>query len=89
MGEFGIIHPEVLAAFDIVNPGGLVAQPLGFCAAAHGLLAVAVVIQLAVAACSRHRRAPSRAAPTVAALELDVEPFCFDKDLRPLPTQIL
>lgn len=22
VGEFGIIHPEVLAAFDIVNPGG-------------------------------------------------------------------
>lgn len=21
VGEFGIIHPEVLAAFDIVNPG--------------------------------------------------------------------
>ncbi len=22
VGQFGIIHPEVLAAFDIVNPGG-------------------------------------------------------------------
>lgn len=21
VGEFGIVHPEVLAAFDIVNPG--------------------------------------------------------------------
>ena len=45
VGEFGIIHPEVLAAFDIANP--------------------------------------------VSALELDLEPFCFDLIFRPLPTQIL
>lgn len=45
VGEFGIIHPDVLAAFDIVNP--------------------------------------------VAALELDLEPFCFDQFFQPLPTQIL
>ncbi|KAL4440220.1 hypothetical protein ABPG75_003221 [Micractinium tetrahymenae] len=45
VGEFGIIHPDVLAAFDIVNP--------------------------------------------VAALELELEPFCFDQFFQPLPTQIL
>ncbi|KAI7840445.1 hypothetical protein COHA_005871 [Chlorella ohadii] len=45
VGQFGIIHPEVLAAFDIVNP--------------------------------------------VAALELDLEPFCFDRNYKQLPTQIL
>jgi phenylalanyl-tRNA synthetase beta chain len=45
VGQFGIIHPEVLAAFDIVNP--------------------------------------------VAALELDLEPFCFDRNNKQLPTQIL
>ncbi|KAL4427309.1 hypothetical protein ABPG77_003218 [Micractinium sp. CCAP 211/92] len=45
VGEFGIIHPDVLAAFDIVNP--------------------------------------------VAALELDLEPFCFDQFFQPMPTQIL
>ncbi|PSC73331.1 putative phenylalanine-tRNA ligase beta subunit [Micractinium conductrix] len=45
VGEFGIIHPDVLAAFDIVNP--------------------------------------------VAALELDVEPFCFDQHFKQLTTQIL
>lgn len=45
VGEFGIIHPDVLAAFDIVNP--------------------------------------------VSALELDLEPFCFDQHFKPFNTQIL
>ncbi|EFN52909.1 hypothetical protein CHLNCDRAFT_36718 [Chlorella variabilis] len=45
VGEFGIIHPDVLVAFDIINP--------------------------------------------VAAMELDLEPFCFDQLGRQLETQIL
>ncbi|KAI3431573.1 hypothetical protein D9Q98_004623 [Chlorella vulgaris] len=45
VGEFGIVHPEVLEAFDLNN--------------------------------------------TVAALELDLEPFCFDQLGRPMETQIL
>lgn len=40
VGEFGVVHPEVLAAFDITYP--------------------------------------------VSALELDLEPFCFDQTYRPL-----
>ena len=42
VGEFGIIHPDVLAKFDIPN--------------------------------------------TVTALELNIEPFCFDQLYKPLPT---
>ena len=42
VGEFGVIHPEVLANFDIPNP--------------------------------------------VTALELNIEPFCFDQMFSPLPT---
>ena len=41
-GSFGLVHPEVLKAFDITFP--------------------------------------------VAALELEVEPFCHDQTLAPLPT---
>ncbi len=44
VGEFGIIHPEVLQAFDIPNP--------------------------------------------VSALELNLEPFCFDQFYKPLPTHM-
>ncbi|GAB4814215.1 hypothetical protein N2152v2_001261 [Parachlorella kessleri] len=44
VGEFGIIHPEVLQAFDIPNP--------------------------------------------VSALELNLEPFCFDQFFQPLPTHM-
>lgn len=40
VGVFGVVHPEVLAAFDIENP--------------------------------------------VSALEISIEPFCFDADLQPL-----
>ena len=28
VGQFGIIHPEVLAAFDIINPGARQAELL-------------------------------------------------------------
>lgn len=42
VGEFGIVHPEVLAAFDIPFP--------------------------------------------VSALEINLEPFCFDQFYQPLPT---
>ncbi len=42
VGEFGIVHPTVLANFDIPN--------------------------------------------TVTALEINIEPFCFDSTYKPLPT---
>lgn len=45
VGQFGVVHPEVLAAFDIAYP--------------------------------------------VSALELDLEPFCFDQVFRPLPCKSL
>lgn len=45
VGEFGVVHPEVLSAFDISYP--------------------------------------------VAALELDLEPFCFDQFYRPMPTHLM
>jgi phenylalanyl-tRNA synthetase beta chain len=44
VGEFGIVHPEVLQAFDIPNP--------------------------------------------VSALELNLEPFCFDQFYTPLATHM-
>lgn len=43
IGEFGVVHPEVLEAFDITYP--------------------------------------------VSALEIDLEPFCFDQFYQPLPTK--
>lgn len=44
VGEFGVVHPDVLAAFDIQYP--------------------------------------------VSALEIDLEPFCFDQFYAPLPTHL-
>jgi phenylalanyl-tRNA synthetase beta chain len=44
VGHFGVVHPEVLAKFDITNP--------------------------------------------TAALELNIEPFLFDQNLRPLPVHL-
>lgn len=44
VGEFGVVHPEVLEAFDIQFP--------------------------------------------VSALEIDLEPFCFDQAYTPLPTHM-
>jgi phenylalanyl-tRNA synthetase beta chain len=83
VGEFGIIHPEVLAAFDIVNPGGWGwgpgwgVRPKQGCP--HSMpLATRFSAPLS-----------SLLAGAVAALELELEPFCFDQLGRQLDTQIL